>query len=205
LLGDPVDNRFAIYTTTDNGKHWVRANSTALMSHPRGEGAFAASNSALVVRADKKILFGTGGLGGPRVFIADLGNTAQWSVVNIPLQGTSESAGVFSLAFRNHEHGIAVGGDYKNPENRDGTAAFTSDGGVSWHAAAVPPSGYRSSVDWDQHRQAWIAVGSNGSDISTDEGQTWRRLDSADWNALSLPWVVGSSGRVARLDWLSIR
>jgi photosystem II stability/assembly factor-like uncharacterized protein len=198
LLGDPVDHRFVIYTTTDGGKHWLRTASTALTADPKGEGAFAASNSALVIQPGKKILFGTGGPGGPRIFISDLENTAQWTTVSAPLQGKSEAAGVFSLAFRDRKRGIAVGGNYKNPENRDGTAAFTSDGGVNWHAATVPPSGYRSAVSWDQHRQIWIAAGPNGSDISTDDGQTWHRLDGAGWNALSPPWAVGSGGRIAR-------
>jgi photosystem II stability/assembly factor-like uncharacterized protein len=200
LLGDPVDSRFVIYTTTDGGKHWIRANSAALTAHPKGEGVFAASNSALVIRADKKILFGTGGLGGPRIFISDDESAAQWTTVSVPLKGKNEAAGVFSLAFRDRAHGIAVGGDYKNPESRDGTAAFTSNGGVSWRAASMPPDGYRSSVAWDQQRRAWIAAGPTGSDVSKDDGQTWRRLDGADWNALSLPWIVGPGGRVAWLD-----
>jgi len=170
-----------------------------LAAHPKGEGAFAASNSALTIRPDGKILFGTGGLGGPRIFVSDFENMAQWSAINVPLRGNSEAAGVFSLAFRDREHGVAVGGDYKNPQSRDGTAVSTSDGGMSWRVAAVPPSGYRSAVGWDRQKQAWVAVGSNGSDISTDDGQTWRPLNGTGWNALSLPWAVGSSGRVARL------
>jgi photosystem II stability/assembly factor-like uncharacterized protein len=200
LLGDPVDGHFVIYRTNDSGRHWIREKSTALAANPKGEGAFAASNSALVVRPDgKKILFGTGGPGGPRIFMSNFKSRAKWTTATLPGMGKGDSAGVFSLAFRDREHGVAVGGDYKNPENRDGTAAFTPDGGVSWRAAAVPPSGYRSSVGWDQHRQAWISVGPNGSDVSTDDGQTWHRLDGASWNALSIPWVVGSNGRIARL------
>ncbi|MBV9675058.1 MAG: hypothetical protein JO185_01890, partial [Acidobacteriaceae bacterium] len=192
VLGDPVDNQFVIYITTDGGKHWMRGQSAALAAHSKGEGAFAASNSALAIRPDGKILFGTGGLGGPRIFAFDTDNMAQWTVVSVPLKGNSEAAGVFSLAFRDNEHGVAVGGDYKNPQNRDGTAAFTSDGGTNWRVAAVSPGGYRSAVGWDQQRQAWIAAGPNGSDVSMDDGQTWRPFDGTGWNALSLPWAVGS-------------
>ncbi len=200
LLGDPVDGRFVIYRTSDGGRRWIRDQSAALTAHPKGEGAFAASNSALVIRPDgKKILFGTGGPGGPRIFMSDLDASGNWTVADLPWTGSNDAAGIFSLAFRDGTHGVAVGGDYKSPANRDRTAVFTSDGGARWQAASAPPGGYRSSVDWDQRMREWIAVGPNGSDISKDDGRTWRRLDSADGNALSLPWVVGSHGRIARL------
>ncbi len=201
LLGDPVDGSFVVYKTNDSGRHWKKEKSAALTANPQGEGAFAASNSALVIRPDGKVvLFGTGGLGGARIFRSDSKNSNGWTTTSLPWKGKSESAGIFSLAFRDAKHGVAVGGDYKNPANREGTAAFTSDGGMSWQSAAVPPNGYRSSVNWDGNRQAWIAVGSNGSDISRDDGRTWKRLDGADWNALGAPWAVGSNGRIARLN-----
>jgi hypothetical protein len=43
-------------------------------------------------------------------------------------------------------------------------------------------------------------VGTNGSDISRDDGKTWQPLDDGNWNALSLPFVVGPDGRIARLN-----
>jgi hypothetical protein len=54
-------------------------------------------------------------------------------------------------------------------------------------------------------------VGPNGTDISTDDGKNWRavRPDPAlheaadadrDWNALSLPFVVGPHGRIGKLN-----
>ncbi len=197
VLGDPVNGRFVLYRSTDAGHHWSRDADAGLAAAPKGEGAFAASNSSLVLLPNLDVLIGTGGLGGPRVFRFSKGS---WSVVSVPLAGGKESAGVFSLAFRDGRHGIAVGGDYRSPSLSTGTAAWTADGGKTWHAAASFPSGYRSSVQWDPKWQAWITVGSNGSDISTDDGRTWKRFDSASWNALSLPWVAGPNGRVASLD-----
>ncbi len=46
----------------------------------------------------------------------------------------------------------------------------------------------------------WITAGTNGSDISRDDGRTWQLLDNRNWNALSLPFVVGPNGRIARLQ-----
>jgi hypothetical protein len=47
---------------------------------------------------------------------------------------------------------------------------------------------------------AWITAGTNGSDISRDDGRTWQPLDNGNWNALSLPFVVGPNGRIGRLN-----
>jgi hypothetical protein len=95
---------------------------------------------------------------------------------------------------------LAVGGDYTKPNESSGTAAWSADGGKTWTAAAKPPHGYRSAVAWDAEAKAWIAAGTNGSDISYDDGKTWEPLDSGEWNALSWPWVVGPKGRIAKLD-----
>jgi len=123
-----------------------------------------------------------------------------WESAQVPLTHGPASAGIFSLAFRDASHGIAVGGDYQKPKDPTGTAAWTSDGGEHWTAAEKPPHGYRSAVAWDADAKAWITVGPNGSDISYDDGKTWSALDNGNWNALSLPWVVGPKGRIAKID-----
>jgi hypothetical protein len=122
-----------------------------------------------------------------------------WQSAQTPLASGNDSSGVFSLAFRDQKHGIAVGGDYRKPEEAIGTAAYTSDGGAHWSVPRKPPHGYRSAVAWDASDQAWITVGSNGSDISYDDGVTWQWLDSGNWNALSLPWAVGPNGQIGKL------
>ncbi|HZS55349.1 MAG TPA: hypothetical protein VFA65_13190 [Bryobacteraceae bacterium] len=198
ILGDPVKGRFVLFRSDDSGKHWQRDDGSGLAAAPEGEGVFAASNSSLVVLPNSQLLFATGGVGGPHVFRRD--KDGNWSNTKVPINGGTESAGAFSIAFRDNSHGIAVGGDYKNPAQSDRTAAWTSDGGVTWHSATRFPSGFRSAVAWDQSIQAWIAAGPNGSDASRDDGRTWRQLDSGNWNALSLPWAAGPKGRIASLD-----
>lgn len=105
---------------------------------------------------------------------------------------------------------VAVGGDFQHPESAKGTAAFTVDGGQHWTASTLPPHGYRSSVVYDNQAKVWIAVGPTGTDVSTDDGRNWRALlpnttiaESADadrdWNAISLPFVVGPHGRIGKL------
>jgi len=41
--------------------------------------------------------------------------------------------------------------------------------------------------------------------ISRDDGRTWQPLDNGNWNALSLPFIVGPKGRIARLNPSAIR
>jgi photosystem II stability/assembly factor-like uncharacterized protein len=118
----------------------------------------------------------------------------------LPLSQHAESGGIFSIAFRDSNHGVAVGGDYKQPNQDENTAARTSDGGLTWTPVSNPPSGYRSAVAWDGNSQGWIAVGPNGSDVSYDDGKIWKQFDTASWNALSLPWVVGPDGRIGMLN-----
>jgi hypothetical protein len=63
-------------------------------------------------------------------------------------------------------------------------------------------------VTYDPTTKTWITVGPNGTDISRDDGRNWSALrptaqDTADadknWNALSLPFVVGPKGRIGKL------
>ncbi len=102
---------------------------------------------------------------------------------------------------------VVVGGDYTAPDTRQDTAAFTG-GTNKFQPAQTPPGGYRSAVAYDSATKTWITVGPNGTDISTDDGRNWRALkptlqDAPDadknWNALSLPFVVGPHGRIGKL------
>lgn len=212
-----------VLVTLDGGVHWNRQKNhprNAPLAVPKGTGAFAASNSALFIE-DRTAWFGVGGPPGPFVFVGDwfgpmpsvisccapLPASQIWftSRASVAMFGGTASSGVFSLAFRYLHYGVAVGGDYTKPNESAGTAAWSWDGGKTWTAAAKPPHGYRSAVAWDADAKVWIAVGTNGSDISYDEGKTWEPLDDGNWNALSLPWVVGPEGRIAKLGKLPPR
>ncbi len=211
---------FRLRLSNDGGNTWIPVVAPPRDSgrglHPlNGESLFAASNTAITIK-DGWLWFGTSK---DRVLRTKLNGTypascdgtvdpyslscgvpwTDWQAASLPLASGNDSSGVFSLAFRNQNNGIAVGGDYKKPNESNGTAAYTTDGGKTWTAATKPPHGYRSSVAWDGADKAWIAVGTNGSDVSYDDGKTWQPLDNGNWNALSLPWVVGPEGRIAKL------
>ena len=134
-----------------------------------------------------------------------------WNKRSLPLAGGTDSAGAFALALRytgdpcsdcafgKYWTAVAVGGEYTKPNESAGTAAWSTDGGQHWTASTTPPHGYRSTVAWSPDLKAWITAGTNGSDISRDDGKTWSPIDDDNWNALSLPFVVGPKGRIARL------
>jgi len=197
VLGDPVDGRFAIFTTDDGGVTWQKQTGPVALDK---EGAFAASNSCLVVRGKRQAWFGTGGPGAARVFHSNDGGKS-WSVATTPIRNDSASAGIFSLAFRDRLHGIAVGGDYNKPTETAQNIAVTDDGGKTWTTPkGPPPAGFRSAV-CNLSGRMWITVGTSGSDISTDGGQSWKRLDSGSYNAIELSplqlWTAGPKGRIA--------
>jgi photosystem II stability/assembly factor-like uncharacterized protein len=202
ILGDPVDGQFSLFDTEDGGKSWKKAHGDSLKNQFK-EGAFAASNSSMQVNwVDGPAAFGTGSPSGARLFYhCDTCKSAsQWIASPILSFPKDEAAGIFSLNYRDWRRWMAVGGDYTKPNESSGTAAWSADGGQHWTASAIPPHGYRSAVQWSEALKLWITVGTNGSDISRDDGKTWQPLDNGNWNALSLPFVVGPKGRIARLN-----
>ena len=199
LLGDPVAGEFTILTTSDGGAHWQKQRTHAALPN---EGAFAASGTCLIATGTRDAWFVTGGPGGARVFHSrDRGRS--WTVTTTPLHGTAATAGIFSIAFRDPRHGVIVGGDYAQPANAGDNVAITSDGGRTWQEPRGRPNGYRSAVAYLAHLGAWIAAGPTGSDISRDDGETWRAFDSGAYNALSFApdgsgWADGPEGRIAK-------
>jgi photosystem II stability/assembly factor-like uncharacterized protein len=200
LIGDPIQGKFAMQDG-GLGHRWLVSDHACAAKD--GEAAFAASNSAAYVFGLRQYIVVTGGKGGPRALLSPLlahdDSKRECLAVELPLAGGSDSGGAFSVAFRDLTNGVVVGGDYKKPDDATGTAAWSADGGRHWTAASKPPHGYRSAVAWYPQANAWIAVGTNGSDVSRDDGKTWERLDDGKWNALSLPFVVGPNGRIGRL------
>ncbi len=201
LLGDPVNGHFVVGMTQDGGGTWNFSAAQGPAIEANSQAAFAASNSSLDLgKSFPSSSFATGGKAGAKFY--DFSSSADkpgWAVFPIPLTSGTDSSGVFSLALRESDHGVAVGGDYKKPQESMGTAAWTADRGRHWAAALKSPHGYRSAVAWDQTDKAWVAVGTNGTDVSYDDGRTWQAIDDGNWNALSLPWVVGPNGRIGKL------
>jgi photosystem II stability/assembly factor-like uncharacterized protein len=200
VLGDPVRGRFVIYTTSD-GNWW---HSQLGPEAQKSEGAFAASGTCLTVGPGRRAWFGSGGPGGGRVFRSEDGG-ATWTAAPTPVRKDSDASGIFSLAFSDALHGVAVGGRYTADRETAGNLAVTSDGGRTWSAPKGHPGGYRSAVAWVPSGKVWVAVGTSGSDISRDGGEIWAEFDTHAFNAVAFVssgegWAVGPKGAVARFS-----
>ncbi|MFI9382457.1 WD40/YVTN/BNR-like repeat-containing protein [Kutzneria sp. NPDC052558] len=195
ILGDPQNGRFEILATDDGGRSWRILPSDGMPPAQEGEAAFAASGECLAVRG-RDAWIGSGGGADSRVYHStDGGRTWHATATPLPSNGSS---GVFAVAFRDRDHGVAVGGDYKPPNA--GAAATSRDGGRTWSASAATVGGYRSGVAW--LGSAVIAVGPTGSDVSLDGGQHWRTFDSGSFDTVDCPdvcWAAGEKGRIATL------
>ena len=197
VLSDPVKGRFPLLVTEDGGANWKLLPEKSQPAALPKEGAFAASGTCLVTRGESDVWFCTGGAKAARVFHStDRGQT--WAVSETPILAGIESAGVFSIAFRDQKHGVIVGGDYRKPDDLHATVATTNDGGKTWTLIdkALP---YRSGVAWAGDR--WVAVGTSGSDYSVDDGKTWKPLDQGKYNSVGFTatgegWAVGPKGRI---------
>ncbi|MCC6784849.1 MAG: hypothetical protein IT457_18525 [Planctomycetes bacterium] len=206
IVGDPIDGRFVLLATNDGGRSFQ-----AIERAPhaeRGEAAFAASGSAIAC-VDGGVRIATGGAVSRVIRSDDDGRSWQWA--RVPMLAGRPSRGVFSLAFADARVGVAVGGDYREPTDREGCAAYSVDGGRSWHRSEVPPMGYRSSVACATSlgQGIRVAVGPTGADLSLDGGRTWQPIGNPrareGHHAIAFApdapvgYAVGSGGRITRL------
>jgi photosystem II stability/assembly factor-like uncharacterized protein len=215
-LGDPVaDNsgklRFELISTEDGGRNWNPIPTDSLPPAIEGEGAFAASGTCIAVQGNTNVWFATGG-SAPRVFrSANSGKT--WTVADTPIIHGPDSAGIFSIAFRDATHGAIAGGDYKHPAQDGPHLAFTNDAGLTWKLSPLSPQTYFSAVAFAKpHSESGtiLVVGSSHSAYEDDIAQTSGRKTSSqkswDWNlnAVSVSptgeaIAVGPKGLIVRI------
>ena len=160
ILGDPIpDEKGKLHfelLETEDGQSWHAIPSSQLPEAIEGEGAFAASNSCIALlhspSVDANIWFATGGKAARVFHSPDRGKT--WEVFSTPILHGPDSAGIFSIAFRDSQHGVIAGGDYKHPKDDGPDLAFTEDGGKTWTLSTLHPQAYFSAVAYDQQVNA---------------------------------------------------
>lgn len=203
VVGDTIDGVFRVLTTSDGGRTWTRVPDDALPP-ASGEFGFSASGTCVAVAGGHDAWFGTGGAAA-RVFHTD-DRGQSFEVSDTPLRAT-DAGGVFTLAFRTPRYGVALGGDFLAPDVAVDAAATTRDGGDTWLPADADatPTGYRSGSAWVTGLpHTVVAVGPNGSDVSSDGGTRWRRFSDVGWHAVECArdgscWAAGSGGRIGVL------
>jgi photosystem II stability/assembly factor-like uncharacterized protein len=192
-VGDPIaDNsgklRFELITTEDGGKNWKPIPPDTLPPAVEGEGAFAASGTCITVQGDSNVWFASGGKVASVFRSTDAGKT--WTVADTPIIHGPDSAGIFSIAFRDATHGVIAGGDYKHPEQDGPNLAYTDDGGVTWKLSTLSPQTYFSAVAFakpDSGDTSVFVVGSTRAAYSGDiTKKSWEKSWDLNLNALSI-------------------
>jgi photosystem II stability/assembly factor-like uncharacterized protein len=199
-LGDPMNGKFLIVQTTD-GQRWNPLPPQNLPTALDKEGAFAASNSNLLVESENELLIVTGGLAARALHTADGGKS--WTASPVPVAADNASSGIFAVTIAEDGRLIAVGGDYANPGVALRVAAYSQDHAKTWQSPAKQPAGYRCSVV-PLEAETLVTVGITGSDISYDAGLHWTPFSLLALNALfkldaQHIYAAGPKGTIAQL------
>ena len=199
-MSDPVDGKYLLLKT-DDGETWKTAESEKMPNAKDGEAAFAASGTCLMTNGKSDVFLVSGGQDA-RVFRSN-NRGLNWFVSDTPIVKGTAGSGIFSIAMQDAKRGVIVGGNYEKPNDSENNLAFTGDGGITW-TLGKGLNGYRSGVAYID-KMTIIAVGSSGSDVSTDSGKNWKNLDKENYNAVQAKgknavWAVGANGLVAKFS-----
>ena len=198
-ISDPIDDQVFVLRTRDGGKSWKRLDK--LPSSVKGEINFAASNTCIEYLPTGEIFIVTGG--SKSRILTGQNHGEVWEFTETPMI-TGETAGLFSVNFSNAHRGVAVGGDFNQPDREGIRAIFSDNGGKSWQEANTMPAAYRSCVI-SLNDKLFFATGKTGCDYSADRGENWTFIDSAGYFAghavegKNILFLAGSDGRVAKV------
>jgi len=122
-----------------------------------------------------------------------------------------KAGGAYGFYLHRNNTGVAVGGSFYKPNEKDSTACYTTDGGHTWTPCQTMPNGYRSGICAHKRGKIWVCTGPNGSDYSTDGGKNWKPLFYVQgFNVCSIRgnylWISGkASARIRLKDLLKVQ
>ncbi len=195
VVGDPIDGNFFMASTTDFGNTWNTTASKNSIKADSGEAAFASSGTNIIKLGKSKELFVSGGLSS-HLFIN--GRKVQLTI----MQG-KESTGANSIAVKNSNTFMVVGGDFNTKDSTTKNCLITKDAGITWITPLTPPSGYRSCVAFIE-KNTWITCGLNGTDISTNDGMHFKKIDKQSFNVCAKSkkgntvFFAGNGGKIGK-------
>ncbi len=200
---DSVDGELRVRRTDDGGETWRVVPASALPPAAPGEGGFAASGTCVATRGTSLAWIATGNADPARVLRTTDGG-ATWAASALPIVA-GDAAGAASVAFRDDQHGVAVGGDIANASEPADAVAITADGGATWVLGGrLPFPGAAYGAAYVPGTDALVAVGPGGLGLSRDDGRTWTLVDARTfWGVAAAGrdavWVTGPEGRIVRL------
>jgi len=199
-VGDTVDGCISVIITRDGGHTWRKLSCAMLPEGIADEGAFAASNTNVTTRGEQTWIATTKRV----LFSPDKGKT--WSAFDTPILSEEGAQGIYSIDFYDTQLGVAIGGDYTNPDGNTANKALTADGGKTWKLIAdgVNPQ-YKSCIQFvpNSAGKEIVALGFTGISYSHDSGTTWKELSKESFYTLrflndSIAYAAGKN-RIAKL------
>jgi len=204
IYSDPVHGHMMMFRTEDSGKVWYSMPEQFRPVLAQGEASFAASGTAIRCIGDSSVVIATGGKVS-RLWLSD-NRGDSWRFVWVPILQGDSTKGMFSIACKCKEDMIVVGGDYSNDTLKHDHVLYTTDKGKSWQAPTPATGGYRECVEYISKNTA-IALGTDGADITTDDGRSWKPLPAAGRYHVvrkarngKLVIAAGSGGHIAILE-----
>ena len=222
---DSVNGRFPVIRTSD-GVNWEDIGDRLPVALA-GETSFASSGTCVATQGQRRAWIVTSAPAKARVLATTDGGST-WAAYDTPVTQGTPSSGIFSVAFRDAQHGFIGGGELDPSLPNVHRAARSGDGGKTWQLTTEPPSigtifglsyasnsgvgeDANSGKDGDEGGRATgsrtvIITGPGGSAWTGDEGDTWSVLpDLTGYWAVAFAnqrtgWLVGTGGEITRVD-----
>lgn len=196
VIGDPINQHFFIARTFDGGNHWQPLPFSNRPSADPGEACFASSGTNIRKINQKEAVFVSGGITS-NLFYREI-------KINIPVIKGMESTGANSIAVKNKNTMMIVGGDFNFKDASQSNIAITQNGGKKWEKSLNAPHGYRSCVEFINQKK-WITCGLTGVDITYDDGQNFDWISKESFNVCrrskkgKVVYLAGNNGKIAKL------
>ena len=201
VLGDPIKGKFVLMETNDGGETWGPYKNPP--DAIPGEAAFAASGTCLRI-VKGAIGISSGGTNARFIYFNITLNS--WQYDPLPIIHHKSSQGAFSFAMG---RGLLlfVGGDYADDKKADSVAAAALpklDATLTYTPIKTGPSGFQSCIEYISGN-TFISTGTPGSNITTDGGKTWAKIDGNSFNVCrkgkhgKLVLLAGNGGKIGVL------
>ncbi len=206
VIGDPINNKIFIASTSNNGDSWTKVSNDELlemMNIQIGEAFFASSGTNVKLISSDSSLTSLMVTGGKKSRFVDMKFFE--NLIDLSLNQGKESTGANSIdVFENKA--VIVGGDFANDKDTTGNCVLVSlNKEPEFTKPQTPPHGYRSCVVYI-NKNTLVTCGTSGVDISYDGGKNWQLISTKSFHVVQKSkkgkaiYLAGSSGKIARLD-----
>lgn len=174
VIGDPIKGTFFLAQTINGGNSWEEIWPSNNCNADSTEACFASSGTNIRLVDKHHFAFVTGGVVSSFVM-------GEQKKVKLPIIQGTNSTGANSIAVKDSLTYIVVGGDFTN-DAAIPNCVITTDGGKTWTFPTVPPTGYKSCVEY-LYGNVWVCCGLTGIDVSNDNGMTWKQISKESYHA----------------------